>query len=67
MERVAEHDTGVFPVMNAAVTPAAKAFTLAAGLDQYCQLYSLKYRVVTPKATDGEQGNICSQNVQDPV
>ena len=49
VEKITEHETDVYPVMNAAVVADGKNYTLAVGLDQFCQLYSLKYKVVTPK------------------
>ena len=60
VDRVTEHETDFYPVMNAAVVADGKNYSLAVGLDQFCQLYALKYRVVTPKK-DGE-GTISSNN-----
>ena len=57
MEKVTEQETDVYPVMNAAVIADGKNYTLAAGLDQFCQLYALKYKVITPKK-DGDGNNI---------
>ena len=49
IDRILEHETDVYPVMNAAVVADGKNYSLAAGLDEFCQLYSLKYKVITPK------------------
>lgn len=60
VEKVAEHDTDVYPVMNAAVVADGKNYRLAVGLDQFCQLYTLKYRIVTPKK-EGEGSCLSAQ------
>jgi len=45
--------------MNCDVAQFEKQFIVAAGLEGHCQLYSLRYKVITPKVEN--EGGIYSQ------
>ena len=54
VEPLLQHDVGDAAPMNCAIIPSGKNFTLAAGMDDSCQLYNLKYKVLTGAEAQGE-------------
>jgi len=47
--KVTHYGTDTRAVMNCDVAQLEKQFILAAGLEGYCRLYTLRYKVITPK------------------
>lgn len=46
---ICRHDTGTKAVMNGCCHFDGRKHVLAAGLDEYCHIYTLKYKVVSPE------------------
>ncbi|XP_071146347.1 guanine nucleotide-exchange factor SEC12-like [Mytilus edulis] len=51
---IGRHDTGTKAVMNGCCHYDGRKHILAAGLDEKCHTYSLKYKVVSPKKNSGK-------------
>ena len=47
--RILRHDTKSKAIMGTAVAPDGPNFMLAAGMEGLCQLYMLRYKLVTSK------------------
>ena len=47
--KVTHYGTDTRAVMNCDVAQFEKQFIVAAGLEGHCQLYTLRYKVITPK------------------
>ena len=46
---ICRHDTGTKAVMNGCCHYDGRKHVLAAGLDEHCHIYTLKYKVVSPE------------------
>ena len=46
---ICRHDTGTKAVMNGCCHYDGRKHVFAAGLDEYCYIYTLKYKVVSPE------------------
>jgi len=54
--KVTHYSTDSKAVMNCDVVQFEKQFIVAAGLEGYCRLYTLRHKVITPKVEN--EGNI---------
>ncbi|XP_033737895.1 prolactin regulatory element-binding protein-like isoform X1 [Pecten maximus] len=55
---ICRHDTGSQAIMNGTNVYDGRHHHFAAGLDDECHVYSLKYKVISPKKKTADDGNL---------